>query len=642
MEALPQLVLDLVCGYLANSERPRADLLAFASASRICRAAAWREQYSQVTIDVDDAQYHQRLERLECILDEAKSRACVRTLRLGVRTDNRIEREDDEAFVWLTKSVSISSQSIYPLRYWKPRTGPRPDEFWQPLARFISCLHLKELVWTWTEQLPRCVLSVLNEQVPTCRLHVHGFDLRSLHQRDTLQNIEETEYILATSPCLYNIVAPYSMYDWSGCTNYNGDATLELSAGLAPNLKHVLVWDNSAVSSGETESRRNPRLEWRGFHPQSENEWREIPETKGQVQNLAIDAIHAVSGFQLASWECHTDFAVLRSLQLARQIKLDALQNLADLAERDGLSRLESMNLPAISCEFEERIDAESAMTRLCASLNPLSELRIVRPGITSFEAILKRHGDSLEVFCVEEFILSAHQIVQLRELCPRVKRLSIEILRSSGDHIEVDIYRTLGSMRHLESMSLMLRCTESRQYGGPDDPRPLTMPSEKKEDQEAMKTAIRRVFVNAAVDRSLAQSIFQQVLAAHASTKAGLPPRLSSIRFRVGRVPVLNDQIMSPDFQGILAWIGRGWMCRRDPRDTHQSSFTIEEVDSDTRLCKCKGLEDDIDELCGSEQYADVWKALWPETRADWRESWQSILLASNVDISQCIEFIE
>jgi hypothetical protein len=130
------------------------------------------------------------------------------------------------------------------------------------------------------------------------------------------------------------------MYDWSGRANYNGDATLELSAGLAPNWKHILVWDNSAVSSGEIGSRRNPRLEWRGFHPQSENEWRQIPETKAQVQSLAIDAIHAVSGFQLASWECHTDFAVLRSLQLARQIKLDALQNLADLAERDGLSRL--------------------------------------------------------------------------------------------------------------------------------------------------------------------------------------------------------------------------------------------------------------------------------------------------------------
>jgi hypothetical protein len=217
------------------------------------------------------------------------------------------------------------------------------------------------------------------------------------------------------------------------------------------------------------------------------------------------------------------------------------------------------MNLPAISCEFEERIDAESAMTRLWASLHPLSELSIARPGIKSFEAILKRHSDGLQVFCVEGFILSAHQIMQLRELCPRVKKLGIEILRSSADHIEVDAYRTLGSMRNSGSLSLMLQCTESRQGDGPDDPGPLTMPSEDKEDQDAMTTAISRVFVNAAVDRSLAQSIFQQSLAAHASTKAGAPPALSFIRFRVGRVPVLNGQIMSPDFEDILAWIGRG-----------------------------------------------------------------------------------
>jgi hypothetical protein len=113
---------------------------------------------------------------------------------------------------------------------------------------------------------------------------------------------------------------------------------LKLSAGLAPNLKHVSVRDNSVMSSGEIRSWRNPRLEWRRFHPQSDNELREIPETKGQIQSLTIDAIHAVSGFQLASWVCHTDFAVLQSLQLARKIKLDALQDLADLAERDGLS----------------------------------------------------------------------------------------------------------------------------------------------------------------------------------------------------------------------------------------------------------------------------------------------------------------
>ena len=37
------------------------------------------------------------------------------------------------------------------------------------------------------------------------------------------------------------------------------------------------------------------------------------------------------------------------------------------------------------------------------------------------------------------------------------------------------------------------------------------------------------------------------------------------------------------------------------------------------------------MDELSGSEQYADIWKALWPETGAGWKEEWQGILVASD-----------
>ena len=158
-------------------------------------------------------------------------------------------------------------------------------------------------------------------------------------------------------------------------------------------------------------------------------------------------------------------------------------------------------------------------------------------------------------------------------------------------------------------------------------------MPSGDEEDQEAMEIAIRQVFVNAAVDASLAQAIFQQILAAHASVKAGLPPMLDCIRLQVGTVSVLNNQMMNEDFKGVLAWIGRSWICRRDPRDTHQNDVTIEEVDRDTRLCNGKRLEDDMEELSGSEQYADVWKALWPDTAAGWKEAWQSFPLAHDVD---------
>jgi hypothetical protein len=471
----------------------------------------------------------------------------------------------------------------------------------------------------------------LHEQLPACRLFVRDFDLRSLHQEDILQDIEETEYMLATSPCLYQIVAPYSMRDAIGRANYNEEAILKLSAGLAPNLKHVCMWDDSLMPSGEIQPQRAARLEWRGFHPKSDSEWREIPETKGQLQSLAIDAIRAVSGVQLVSWICHTDFSVLQSLHLASQIELDVLRQLADLAERDGLSCLRSLNLPAISCEYEERVDAESMMTRLCTSLHPLVELSIAGPGLTSFEAILEHHGDSLQVVCVADLILSAHQVAQLQGSCPKIRQLSIEIFRSAGDHVEIEVYRTLGSMRNLQSLALKLECTDYREADGPDDCAPFSLPSEDKEDQEAMAIAMRQVFVNAAVDRSLAQSIFQEILAAHGLAKAGLPPRVNVMRLRVGGVPVLNDQTMGPDFGGMLAWIGRSWVCRRDPRDTHQNDLMLEEIDSDARLCNGERLEDDIYELAGSEQFAVIWKALWPATRGRWKEEWHSLPLADN-----------
>lgn len=162
--------------------------MAFASASRVCRAAAWRVRFSEVSIDVDDAQFFKRLEQLECILDEAKSRICVRVLKLGVSTVYRAGCEDGETEDAYVSHMRLAPNfhPIRPLREWKPSIEPRLDEWWQPLARFISSVHIKDLIWASTEQIPRCVLSVLNEQTPSCRLHVHKFDLRSLHQREIL------------------------------------------------------------------------------------------------------------------------------------------------------------------------------------------------------------------------------------------------------------------------------------------------------------------------------------------------------------------------------------------------------------------------------------------------------------------------
>ena len=61
MESLPQLVLDLVFEFLVSIELSRASLVAFASSSWTCRAAAWHKLFSRISIDVDTSQLPQRL-----------------------------------------------------------------------------------------------------------------------------------------------------------------------------------------------------------------------------------------------------------------------------------------------------------------------------------------------------------------------------------------------------------------------------------------------------------------------------------------------------------------------------------------------------------------------------------------------------
>ncbi|EUC44384.1 hypothetical protein COCMIDRAFT_27262 [Bipolaris oryzae ATCC 44560] len=80
------------------------------------------------------------------------------------------------------------------------------------------------------------------------------------------------------------------MHDESGCANYNGEAALQLSAGLVPKLKHVCMWENIRIPSREITRQKPIRPQWQGLHPQSDSEWREMPQTKDAIQGLAIHA----------------------------------------------------------------------------------------------------------------------------------------------------------------------------------------------------------------------------------------------------------------------------------------------------------------------------------------------------------------
>ena len=63
------------------------------------------------------------------------------------------------------------------------------------------------------------------------------FKFHSPLQDDT----DSHEFVLATSPCLHSISAPYSEFGDDGRKDFSGEAVLRTVSGLAANLKEVQI-----------------------------------------------------------------------------------------------------------------------------------------------------------------------------------------------------------------------------------------------------------------------------------------------------------------------------------------------------------------------------------------------------------------
>jgi hypothetical protein len=574
MEDLPLLVLDTVCEYLTDIESNRASLRSFALTSKTCYAVARRQLFSEIRLDKGPQPFRQRLLRLEEFLDRSSARNFVRTLRVGclVNYTSRIEAQFSEEAVWT------------------------------PLVRFISTLALKNLVWDAPYLVPCCILSALRDKLPSCRLYLEYLDLSSLHETEAF--IGKT-YMLATLPNLHSIRVPYSNAGWG--KHYKGNSVLQMAAGLAPGLRHV------SIREAETEN-----APWRGSFPVPNDVCHVPAGTKGKLTSLTIEDSW-VSG-SLARWDAHTDFSVLRTLQLPR-IDLSALRVLTALAERDQFRCLRDLDLGAKRASFSDRDETESMMTRLLLSLCPLVNLALVAIGEAAYNAAISRHGARLRVLRVKDTILSGQGIDQLVQSCPTLQALDIEILRSASDRVEVATYRSLGTLRSLESLSLGLHCIAHHPENSPYGPR--------------IAHSIREVLINTALDAQLALSIAQTITAAHPLTAHNLPPRLREIKLRIRPINSKSYRI-SKSLLHLLELIGRGWEYRLDPRDTHQGAVHIEELPESVRARMNWNVTQWFERLIWDDTKREktavlnAWKALWPATGANWMDKWRSTPLAT------------
>ncbi|KAK6069381.1 hypothetical protein SCUP515_09086 [Seiridium cupressi] len=643
LETLPSLVLDSICQYLAHCDSQRRSLFAFSLVNKQCCSIAAAQRFDRIKLEVrGTVELRQDIERWNSMLEVEGRARHVRKIKVvgymprrsrderdrdpqlgeaeALAEEWRDEREYEsfeDDFVDPPRRQILFNSSLRPLE--NGQAKHLHDESWQPLARFISTLPvLKDLVYSCLDQVPPCLLTSLHQHHPYSRLHVHTFSLRSLYQRkDNLHDIDPDEFMLATSPCLYAVALLSSPgYDTYGHVDYNHEALLAMVSGMAPGLRHVRVYKSTPGSSPELlEATRTSRPLWRGFFID-----KETPEQPpAPLESLVLDGEDHITSETLTEWNQHIDLSKLGSLKIPAAVNLDVLPTLVHMAAGGKFGSLHKLSLEVHSIDPQgySRLDAE--ISQLFENIQSLAELEIAGYyGPKSFSAIMQHHGRSLYRLCLtssskhaQETITSLTKVEVIQQYCSNLRDLSLAIPRTKGDEQEVAIYHTLGKFRHLRRLSLLLECSNQRwdELGADSPPTDL----------------VRDIFVNTAVDRSLARSIFHVISTADPSA----PSPLELLRLSVDAstfIDVWNDY----DFRNIICWIGRSWLCQRPPRDDHRGEITAHEIQTQHRQ-QYKEFMDENWELSFGHGlvYEKVWKELWPETTGNWMNDWRSFPLA-------------
>ncbi|KAI9373587.1 hypothetical protein BJX61DRAFT_552096 [Aspergillus egyptiacus] len=371
--------------------------------------------------------------------------------------------------------------------------GPNPVDLetmaaWKPLARFIKkLLGLRDLLWAGWAAFPPCILEVLHQDLPKCRIHLRSSTLRHLYGSSTLpEGYESYEYALATSPSLSSLV--FRMANLHNAAVYTHRAVLRMAAGLAPNLTQVYMQyinESSLIYDGAEPEPPRTHL------------FTKPPAYPSRVRSLTL---HDPTPKSTETWNEHTPFSNLTMFQLHGDYNYDLLSKLStyDFHSLKSLV-LRFTNNKSPRCRSGVVAHLDTTPDSFLANLPPLESLLISAPWAEQPLSIpFAHHGPKLRKLGLllsrsrshpgqEPPHIVLEQINQIKAHCPRLRHLTIRIPRTQGDAHEVEIYRAL-DIASLSSLTIELDCTALN------------------------KENFKRTLVNLAVDEKLVRSIFSTV----------------------------------------------------------------------------------------------------------------------------------
>ncbi|KAJ5553134.1 hypothetical protein N7494_002512 [Penicillium frequentans] len=398
-----------------------------------------------------------------------------------------------------------------------------------------------------------------------------------------------------------------------------------MTSGLAPNLKEVtLVYHDFWIASLTT-----PTLpQWKGF---DENTRKYYEKSRGNLQCLRLKHAWQITEDMLDYWSAKTDFTKLQTLQLDAHLPPDTLNY---LATEFHLPCLRTLVLGRLRSEREDFDDHAEAVNKLLRCLPPLRSLTLDEwyPDI-SIDALAIIHGHCLLELKLLNYPgedLTNDDLEALGRHCIALRDFTLSLRRSQGDLVEASLYKALGSLPNLQSITLNLHVAQRFDPWDNDEDEegylsnpafhdefdrqvPSELAKARPISYEVCNGAMRERLINCAIDAKLARSVFDAI--SFGKPQISLP--LQELNIKITDAGDFGTIHCSRHYLSVLSHLCRPWRITRSICcDRRHETQRIEPVPSPFKPPPSV-LEDYLEA---------IWRRIWPQKISeDWQSDWHS-----------------
>ncbi len=525
---------------------------------------------------------------------------------------------------------------------------------WNVLARLMERLtHLQDFHFDCCRPLPKCILRVIDQHQAHCSLHLDTFFFKGY----VLQADADVQRWPVLQSSRLRTVRNCSGGNGCGREEYSHEAICKLLDGGNSAIEHVSLL---------TEARNEGVLKYfgdlRGTRPTS-------PFIKaystGSLVNTTDRAILRSFEFggdipayteTLMIWYELCNTSELRHMKLLLDYRHLGFGWLASSARFNSLTSLVIGSRISGSIRTRD-IGNVNLVLAFLNSLPPLKEIRFIADiNEAIFTAVLFRHGRSLRrlwfarpypvsfftdaIWYYSKIFFTPVKVAGLTSCCPMLEDLTLTIPRLKGSAAEIEMYKSLGSLPRLQTLSLYLDCDDTSLdlYTPGTGLAPNNASFDEYEQQgieidwgeksfapsyarKVRKGHVRDSMINAAFDVNLARQIFLVISAAKPRSDSTLSLQRLELRPIRGIYPRI-------DSEDVVREIAHWWLLERNHRDDQQHIIMASRLQSigDT-YAGVNGLEEVIrgDSL-------DIFRRLWPKkldgVERHWSEEWSSFPL--------------